>query len=249
MKEKLRKLLLVICICVFAYSAFQLGSIFYNYYKIEKDSEELIDEYVMSSSGADKNAKEEDPLKRVVDFKKLKERNSDVIGWLYIPDTTIDEPILKGKTNDTYLYSDIDKKSKTAGQVFIDEINSKDFKDDNTIIYGHNMRNGSRFHNLRYYVEKEFYDGHNLVYIYLPDGSINVYKVFSARVIDASSDFYRRDIDYKKYIEKAQSKARQKSDVSDEQNPLILLSTCYGRDSDSRYVVFARLDKNVKISE
>ena len=75
MKEKLRKLLLVICICVFAYSAFQLGSIFYNYYKIEKDSEELIDEYVMSSSDADKNAKEEDPLKRVVDFKKLKERN------------------------------------------------------------------------------------------------------------------------------------------------------------------------------
>ena len=86
---------------------FQLGSIFYNYYKIEKDSEELIDEYVMSSSDADKNAKEEDPLKRVVDFKKLKERNSDVIGWLYIPDTTIDEPILKGKTNDTYLYSEI----------------------------------------------------------------------------------------------------------------------------------------------
>ena len=38
----------------------------------------------------------------------------------------------------------------------------------------------------------------------------------------------------------------KKSDVSDEQQPLILLSTCYGRDSDSRYVVFARLEKNVK---
>ncbi len=244
MKEKLRKLLLVICVCVFAYSAFQLGSIFYNYYKIEKDSEELIEEYVTNS--VDKNAKEEDPLKRSIDFKKLKERNSDVIGWLYIPDTTIDEPILKGESNDIYLHYDIDKNYKTAGQVFIDEINTKDFKDDNTIIYGHNMRNGSRFHDLRYYVEKEFYDGHNLIYIYLPDGSINVYKAFSAKIIDASSDFYRKDINYKKYVQKAQANARQKSDVSDEQQPLILLSTCYGRDSDSRYVVFARLEKNVK---
>lgn len=248
MKEKIRKVLLVICVCVFAYSAFQLGSIFYNYYKTEKDSEALVENYI-SEPAKKVEGEKEDPLKRVIDFQKLQERNKDVIGWLYIPDSKIDEPILKGASNDTYLRMDIDKQSKTAGQVFIDEINSKDFSDDNTIIYGHNMRNGSRFHDLRYYIEKEFYDEHNLVYIYLPNQTINVYKVYSANIINANSNFYQKGIDYTKYIQEAQTKAKQVSKVSDQQKPLILLSTCYGNNTDSRYVVFARLDKNVKIGE
>ncbi len=245
MKEIIRKVLLVVCVCVFAYSAFQLGTIFYEYYRTEKDSEELVESYI------DEGAQEEteDPFNRVVDFESLISRNKDVIGWLYIPDTKIDEPILKGATNDTYLRTDIDHKVKTAGQVFIDEINSKDFKDDNTIIYGHNMKNGTRFHDLRYYVEKEFYEQHPTVYIYLPDGSVNVYQIFSANIINAQSDFYSKGINYTQFVKNAQKSAKQKSDVSQEQQPLILLSTCYAHNSDSRYVVFARLDKNVKIGE
>lgn len=245
MKEIIRKVLLVVCVCVFAYSAFQLGTIFYEYYRTEKDSEELIESYI------DDSAQEatEDPLNRVVDFKSLISRNKDVIGWLYIPDTKIDEPILKGATNDSYLRTDIDHKVKTAGQIFIDEINSKDFKDDNTIIYGHNMKNGTRFHDLRYYVEKEFYEQHPTVYIYLPDGSVNVYQIFSANIINAQSDFYSKGINYTQFVKNAQKSAKQKSDVSQEQQSLILLSTCYAHNSDSRYVVFARLDKNVKIGE
>lgn len=245
MKEIIRKVLLVVCVCVFAYSVFQLGTIFYEYYRTEKDSEELIESYI------DDSAQEatEDPLNRVVDFKSLISRNKDVIGWLYIPDTKIDEPILKGATNDSYLRTDIDHKVKTAGQIFIDEINSKDFKDDNTIIYGHNMKNGTRFHDLRYYVEKEFYEQHPTVYIYLPDGSVNVYQIFSANIINAQSDFYSKGINYIQFVKNAQKSAKQKSDVSQEQQSLILLSTCYAHNSDSRYVVFARLDKNVKIGE
>ena len=245
MKEIIRKVLLVVCVCVFAYSVFQLGTIFYEYYRTEKDSEELIESYI------DDSAQEatEDPLNRVVDFKSLISRNKDVIGWLYIPDTKIDEPILKGATNDSYLRTDIDHKVKTAGQIFIDEINSKDFKDDNTIIYGHNMKNGTRFHDLRYYVEKEFYEQHPTVYIYLPDGSVNVYQIFSANIINAQSDFYSKGINYIQFVKNAQKSAKQKSDVSQEQQPIILLSTCYAHNSYSSYVVFARLDKNVKIGE
>ena len=79
MKDKIRKVILVICVCVFAYSAFQLGKIFYEYYSIEKESENLIDEYVVE--------KEENPIQRAVNFKALQATNPDVIGWLYIPDT------------------------------------------------------------------------------------------------------------------------------------------------------------------
>ena len=153
MNKIIRRILLFICICVFLFSAFQLGKIFYNYYTIEKESAELVTQYVEEPEEEPEEEKE-DPLKRVVNFEELQNINSDVIGWLYIPDTKIDEPILKGENNDTYLYTDLYMKSNTAGNVFIDEINSRDFSDDNTIIYGHNMKNGSRFHDLRYFVEK-----------------------------------------------------------------------------------------------
>lgn len=247
MKEKIRKILLVVCICVFAYSAFQLISIFYNYHSIEEDTNELIQEYVIEDE--EEESEDQDPLKRSIDFKKLQERNKDVIGWLYIPDTKIDEPILKGANNDSYLRKDIDKKSNTAGQIFIDEINKKDFKDDNTIIYGHNMKNGSRFHDLRYYVKKDFFNEHQYIYIYLPNNTINVYEVFSSNIIDAYSDLYQKGINYQKYIQNVLKNAKCKRDVSKKQNPLIMLSTCYAHESDDRYVVFARLSENVKISE
>lgn len=239
MKEIMRKVLLAICVCVFAYSAYQLFLIYQNYKTIEVESQGLINEYVHETEDAD-------PLKRVIDFENLKKKNKDVIGWLYIPDTKIDEPILKGTNNDTYLRTGINKKHNSAGQVFIDEINDKDFQDDNTIIYGHNMKNGSRFHDLRYYVQKDFYNKNQKVYIYLPNHSINVYEVYGAAIINANSDFYQKGIHYQNYVKKAQSVSQRKSDVSKKESPLILLSTCYAHNSDDRYVVFARLDKNIK---
>lgn len=101
MKEKIRKVILVISVCVFVFSAFQLGKIFYDYYMIEKETNDIVDTYVEEPQD------DKDPLHRVIHFKELQKNNSDVIGWLYIPDTKIDEPILKGKDNDSYLYTDI----------------------------------------------------------------------------------------------------------------------------------------------
>ena len=195
MKERIRKIILFICVCVFLFSAFQLGKIFYDYYMIEKESAQLIEDYVTVT---DVN----NPENRKIDFEKLQKQNKDVIGWLYIPDTKIDEPILKGKNNDTYLRTDINKKYSIAGCVFIDEINTKDFSDDNTIIYGHNMDDGSRFHDIRYFVKQDYFDKHPNVYIYLPDGSVNVYKNYAVSIMDAESDLNAKNIDYTKYVKR-----------------------------------------------
>lgn len=237
MKDKIRKVILVICVCVFAYSAFQLGKIFYEYYSIEKESENLIDEYVVE--------KEENPIQRAVNFKALQATNPDVIGWLYIPDTKIDEPILKGKINDTYLYTDIYKKKNKAGSVFIDEINKKDFSDDNTIIYGHNMKNGSRFHDLRYFVKEDYYKKHSTIYIYLPDGSVNVYDAVASAVIKSTSSMYQKGIDYPKYVKEIQKIASVQSPISEKQKPFIMLSTCYNG-TDNRYIVYGQFKENIK---
>ncbi len=240
MKKNIRRLLLFVCVCVFLFSAFQLGKIFYNYYTIEKESEELITKYV-----EEPEEEVEDPLHRVINFTELQNINSDVIGWLYIPGTQIDEPILKGENNDTYLRTDLYMKSNTAGNLFIDEINSRDFSDDNTIIYGHNMKNGSRFHDLRYFVEKEYFDEHQNIYIYLPDGSINVYQAVASTIIEATSDLYQKGIDYSSYMNQVKSQASVYQNVSEEQTNMIMLSTCYSG-TENRYVVYGQLRENVK---
>ena len=244
MKDKLRKVILFICVCVFVYSAVQLGIIFYDYYMIEKETNEIVNEYVEEPE----TEEEVNPLSRVVNFTELQKTNEDVIGWLYIPNTKVDEPILKGETNDTYLRTDIYKKSNKAGSIFIDEINNVDFKDDNTIIYGHNMKNGSRFHALKQFVEADYFKENRYVYIYLPDGTVSVYDIYGADIISAYSDLYRKGIDYQKYIKEVLADCNQKTEVSEEQAPLIMLSTCY-TGTDDRYVVFARLKENVKVGE
>ncbi|MCD8027169.1 MAG: class B sortase, partial [Erysipelotrichaceae bacterium] len=158
LKEWIRRILLVVCVCVFCYSIYQLLQIYLNYKKIEDQTDSLIEEYV--------ETEDDDPLTRVIDFDTLLERNEDVIGWIYIPDTEVDEPILKGENNDTYLRTSIDHEYLTAGCIFVEETNNGDFSDDNTIIYGHSMNNGSRFYDITKYDDTDYYNEHNTVYIY-----------------------------------------------------------------------------------
>ena len=130
---------------------------------------------------------------------------------------------------------------------FLDEDNNASLTDSNTIIYGHNMKNGAMFANIKKFADHDYFINHPEVYIYLPDGSINVYSVYSTKIIDATSDYYLKDIDYASYVANAKSSAKQSRDV-DTQNgaPLLLLSTCYAPDTTTRSVLFARLEKNVK---
>lgn len=256
MKDFVRKLLLLVCACVFVYSAYQLALIYFEYNQIEKDTENLVVDYVEepvinNTQNNDEKPKEEnriDPLKRVIKFSDLLKKNSDVIGWIYIPGTKIDEPLLKGENNNSYLHTNVNKKKSSAGAIFIDEGNDKNLLDSNTIIHGHNMKNGSRFHNLRYFIQKSYYQSHPNIYIYLPDGNVNIYELYASDKISAYSNLYTTNVDYASYIKSVQKGASQKTKVSTSASPLIILSTCYDSGSDDRYAVFARLKENVKVN-
>lgn len=240
----IRRLIIVICLCVFAYSAFQLGKIFYTYYKIDKDTSSMVEEYVEQPA----SIKSFNPLDMKIDFKNLLERNTDVAGWLYIPDTNINEAILKGETNDTYLRSDIDHNYNYAGSLFIEANNSKDLKDVNTTIYGHNMKNGSRFHDIRYFINegKEYMEEHPFIYIYLPDGSVNIYEVIAAGSIDEDSSVYQISNNYDDYVKKMLEISTYSKDFDDEESPIIMLSTCHSSAETKRYVVWAKYKENLK---
>ena len=86
-----------------------------------------------------------------INFKSLQEVNSDVIGWIYSPDTTINYPVVQGDDNVYYLKHLADGTENRNGCPFLDVQNRPDFTDDNSIIYGHHMQNGTMFAGVSWY--------------------------------------------------------------------------------------------------
>lgn len=251
MKKIVTKVVFLLALCVFIYSGAHLGLIYYRYWKVNNDNKALVNKAVSKSKTAKKVKKkyttqkvasiDANALKRTINFKTLKSINTDIIGWIYIPHTNVDYAVLKGKDNQTYLHHNYYKKYSFAGSIFMDQINQRDFSDDNTIIYGHNMKNGSMFATLKQYASQSYMDAHPYIYVYLPDGSLNVYKIFSTNVYKATSAMYSKNNTYHSYVQKILSTALAKEDVDQSAAPLLMCSTCSGANSENRNVVYGRL--------
>ncbi|MFQ6793295.1 MAG: class B sortase [Thomasclavelia sp.] len=239
-KDLIRKIILLVCICVFCYSAYNLASILWEYKEMDESNDKIEETYVTEVSDDSKGYK-------IVDFEALLARNPDVKGWIDIPDTNVSYPILQGETNDTYIHSDIDKNYFRAGSIFIASENANPFTDLNTVIYGHNMKNGSMFNNIKSYTDQTFANEHPYVYIYLTDGTVSRYKVVAAHIIPEESLLYNTAITD---IQGFYQEMLKTSDISVDfdqsaNNPVITLSTCTssGSESGKRNVVHAVLDQ------
>lgn len=125
-----------------------------------------------------------------LDIEALQQVNSDVLGWIYIPDTAVTYPLLHAGNNATYLSVAWDGTSNRAGSIFLEAKNQLDLQDFNTIIYGHHMRNGSMFADIVNYQDQTFRDEHPCVYI-TTGSTIRRYEVFSAYEAGITSDTYR----------------------------------------------------------
>ena len=110
-------------------------------------------------------------------FDKLWEINSEVIGYLLIPDSNVDYPVLQNLSKrDYYLKRNIDGSSGYPGCIFAENYNSGDFTDAVTILYGHTMQNGSMFGQLKKYFEEDFREAHKYIYVYQPE-CVTLYEV------------------------------------------------------------------------
>lgn len=185
-----------------------------------------------------------------VDFEVLKEQNPDVYAWIRIPGTNVDYPILQSADdNSYYLTHTIDCQQKTEGAIYTEDYNSKDFTDPNTVIYGHNMKNGSMFRTLHNYEDRSFFDENREVWIYLPDAVLE-YRIFAAYVYDnrhllLNFDFDDEDV-YRRYLDSIFSIRNMNAfiDTSMEvgtDDRIITLSTCNAGISEQRYLVQAVL--------
>jgi len=123
---------------------------------------------------------EPEPPEIPIDFEALWEINPHVHGWITIPGTPVDYPILQSPTDEDqefYLNHTIERIPLLEGSIFTQDYNRTDFTDRNTIIYGHDMLNESKFGSLRNYFNEYFRQEHEQIIIYTPD-EILTYQIF-----------------------------------------------------------------------
>ncbi len=171
-------------------------------------------------------------------------KNSDVIGWITMPNTKIDYPVAKSLNNDYYLHRDLNRKAYDPGTIFMDYRNVGDTTDRYAVIYGHNMKNGSMFGTLKKYKKKDFYDANRFFTYSTPDGDTR-YEIFAAYIAPATLELIQTDFaddaDFMNYMNARLSKSMYPKNVELKPTDKILtLITCTYEVKDSRFVVHAR---------
>lgn len=232
----LTNIILLILVCIFIYSSYQVIIWIKSNKELTDLEDKLFTEVVTKIESNDEN--QEQSIN--VDFAKLQEINKDIIAWIKIDNTNINYPILQGETDQYYLRKNIYKKYSTAGSLFIDTTTKTDFSDDNTVIYGHNLRNNKMFSNLT-----KIYNGELGTEIYIEiytNQSFNKYKVFSAYLSPQNTDIIQKNFNDGER-ENFVNNILQKSNINfnfqnDIEREIITLITC-DSSGDKRIVVHA----------
>lgn len=183
---------------------------------------------------------------REIDFDKLKSMNEDVVGWIYSKDTVIDYPVVQGSDNDYYLSHLFDKTTNSSGAVFLDYNKKPDFTSSNSILYAHNMKNGSMFASLMGYKDQAYYDSHKTMELYTPNQDYEIEVVYGF-VIDAykwDDNGFALDENLDNLLLHAKSNSTFNSGKSiNKQDKVITLSTCSYEMEEGRYVLIGKLIK------
>ena len=191
---------------------------------------------------------EEDPNIQVmedIDLEALRQVNPDVIGWIWIPDTEVNYPVMQGSDNDYYLNYTWDGSKSIMGSIFMEHQNSPELTDFNTMIYGHNMDNGSMFASLRYYSDEYYWKTHPYVYL-RSDQGVYRYEIFSFYITEVEGNAYgigfATDRIKTLFLNEICRDSVVKTNIRPENTDRILtLSTCSGIGYSTRWVVHAQL--------
>lgn len=178
-----------------------------------------------------------------IDLEALREINSDVIGWIGIPDTEVFYPVMQAGDNDYYLNHTWKKERSSVGAVFLDYRNPADFNGFHSILYGHQMRDGSMFGGLHKYADKAYMEEHPIIYI-VTDTGVQKYTIFAAYEADVRGivyDMAAGEIDKRQeFIDYCLLHSADGAEaVPDADSHILTLSTCTGRGYATRWVVQA----------
>ena len=118
-----------------------------------------------------------------IDFDALRAINPNVVGWIVVPGTQISYPVVQGADNAWYLRHTFSGERNASGAIFMDYRNRADFSDNQTILHGHNMRDGSMFAPLHGWAGDRFV-------IHTPDGVLE-FEVFNCQAVPATGEIFQ----------------------------------------------------------
>ena len=223
-----------------------------------KDKEPVKKEETTSISiDENKQAPEPEPepvletVPQKIDFQGLWAVNPDAYAFIEIPGTQVNYPVMQSSTQeeDYYLNVTFEGVAALPGSIYSRMVNAKDFSDPITVIYGHDMLDGSYFGDLKNYIDRNFFDTYRDMYIYLPERQLH-YQIIAEVVhgdmlISDSHDLKIPEsvitfVDELKGIQEAQNQYAEDMTVTSEDR-LVALSTCIGDRPSNRRLVVAKL--------
>lgn len=248
--DVLLTIVLLLAIGIFCFAAYNLYHIFTEYKK-GTDEYNQIAEMAVKTREPQKNEETDEDLVEMnplevpleIDFAALKAVNDDVVGWIYIEALSgVNYPVVQGDDNSTYLHTTYEKNYNFAGTIFVDYENKGNFTDCNTIIYGHNMKNGSMFGNLNQFVKNpELYQMSKYFWILTPEKNYR-YEIFAAYTTPVDSDTYTifkgPGVEFEEYLQKMKGYSEITTSAREltMMDHIVTLSTCTGNEA-TRFVI------------
>lgn len=187
---------------------------------------------------------EKDRIPIAIDFYGLYEISKDAVAWLYAPDTEINYVVAQAEDNSYYLHHLLNGEYASGGTLFTDCRNHAGFTDWNTVIYGHNMKNGTMLASLMDYRIPGYYEEHPMMYLYMPEHRYKLELIagYTTNISDLIYSIPATKEERDEIIDHAHSASSFISGIAiGEEDKLVTLSTCSYAYDDARYVVIGRI--------
>ena len=242
--EKKRNIIFVVILAIVIIAAVIVGFLVFNsFFNNNIDPGKNTEPETVTATENDNEYKY---AKNPIDFKSLHKTNKEIFGWIKVPGTNVDHPLLQSQERDDfYLDKNIYKNYSFAGSIYAEYCNDTDMIDRVTVLYGHNMAGGQMFSTLHRFEDKDFFDENRYIYIYQPGRKIT-YEIVSAYNYDErhimNSFNFADDSVFQSYIESVMKPHAVGANVYDDiqldlDSKLITLSTCLNGYEEGRYLV------------
>ena len=245
MKNNLKKVIIVILLLVFAFSAWKVINYYYSSYKSESNFGKL------EESIKDENVTGRE-MSFVEKYEQLLKQNVDMVAWIKIEDTKVNYPVMHTPDNEEYyLRLNFDKEYEFRGSIFLNEEANLKERDDNIIAYGHNMDDNTMFGDLKKYMDSEFYDNHKYISFENMYGKekyeiFAVFKTVDVLTHESFIDYYnfinaKNEDHFIQQIDKYKLASLYETGIHPQYgDKLLTLSTCEYSHEHGRLVIVAR---------